>query len=146
MLKKAVLTVPGETGDLYPIEVQYNPSTLNLSVSAGAVSYENPQTYVMNNQADQNTDSGELILSFDLVIDDAGGRDVRKTIQGFLGMLFQESARKIIFSWGDVHFAGEAERMNASFDMFSSEGRPIRGKVHMEIVQHDFKGVVNSEL
>lgn len=131
---------------MYPLEVQYNPSTLNLSVSAGAVSYGNPQTHMMNSQVEQNTDSGELILSFDLIIDDEGGRDVRKTVQGFLGMLFRESARKIIFSWGDVDFEGEVDRMNASFDMFSSEGRPVRGKVHMEIIQHDFKGVVNREL
>lgn len=146
MLKKAVLTVPGEKGDFHSLEVQYNPSTLNLSVSARSAAYENPQTHKMHDQVDQNTDSGELTLSFDLVIDDDGGRDVRKTLQGFLGMMFQESSRKIAFGWGDMNFEGSLEHINASFDMFDSNGTPVRGKVHMEIAQRDFKGVVNDEL
>lgn len=142
MVKKAQLIIRRKKGDFHSLEVQYNPSTLNLSTSSGFISCKNPQTYSMQDHVVQSIDNGQLKLSFDLVIDNYDGWDVRKTIQGFLGMCFTESARKIGFCWGDMDFEGELNHIKASFDMFDEKGTPLRGKVHMEIEQQDFTGVV----
>lgn len=142
MIKKAMLVVPGEKGACHPLEVQYNPATLNLEARSSPVTYENLQTCKMQDDVAQSMDNGELALSFDLMADSQDGRDVRKTIQGFLGMLFQENTRKIVFCWGDTEFEGEVEKVAASFDLFDSDGNPLRGKVHIEIVRRDFTGVM----
>lgn len=142
MIKKAMLIVPGKKGACHSLEVQYNPATLNVEARSRPVVYENPQTCEIQDDVTQNIDNGELTLSFDLDIDSQGGQDVRRTIQGLLGMLFRESTRKIAFCWGDMDFEGEVEKMSASFDLFDSDGDPLHGKVHIEIVRRDFTGVI----
>lgn len=146
MLKKAVFTVPGENGDFHSLEVQYNPSSLKLTAAAKPVIYTDAQNQKLQGQVKQNMDSGEMGLSLDLIIDDDGGRDVRKTIQGFLGMVSDKTTRKIAFDWGDMNFEGNIRHISASFEMFDESGRPVRGKVHMEITRQDLKGVVSDEL
>lgn len=144
MIEKAVLASVEENGKRHPVEVQYNPSALKLSVSSKPIPYNDPQTGRMQEAVYQNMDNGELNLSFELIVDQDGGRDVLKTVQGLLGMLLLKGTRKLEFHWKDMCVQGEVVHMSASFDLFDHTGAPLRGKVQMEICQCEGTGVITA--
>lgn len=105
-MNKAILASV-KTGNTF--EVQYNPVTLRLEKGAS--------------------------LSFELIFDNQGDRDVQSTVQGFMGMLASEEGRHVIFYWGDMSYPGEVTQMRASYEYFSAQGVPLRAKINMTIMQ-----------
>ncbi len=147
------------------LEVQYNPSSLRLSTSAGM------QTKYGDDAADLTVQSvpapAATDLSFELLFDDVSSQDafmlegnaitnasvgnayqavksakvgkysVQRQMEGLLAMLSLDSARNVIFFWADMSFRGEVTAVSTTYTMFNKNGYPIRGKVGMTIRQGD---------
>ncbi len=147
------------------LEVQYNPSSLRLSTSAGM------QTKYGDDAADLTVQSvpapAATDLSFELLFDDVSSQDafmlegnaitnasfgnayqaiksakvgkysVQRQMDGLLAMLSLDSARNVIFFWSDMSFRGEVTAVSVTYTMFNKYGYPVRGKVGMTIRQGD---------
>lgn len=118
--------------DFKIMEVQYNPSKLNLSTSAGDTPLENPQAGGQMGIITEISRPPETYLDLELFVE---GENTRVKINGFLGMMSSELTRRVIFYWGNMCFPGEVVHVSAKYSMFSPEGRPIMGTVSLKIRQ-----------
>lgn len=62
---------------------------------------------------------------------------VQPIIEGFIGMLRQESTRFITFCWGSMRYEGMVNSLNTRYTMFSLTGQPIRGEVELSMILVD---------
>lgn len=62
---------------------------------------------------------------------------VQPIIEGFIGMLRQESTRFITFCWGAMQYEGIVNSLNTKYTMFSLTGQPIRGEVELSMILVD---------
>lgn len=154
-----------EAHNYIALEVQYNPSSLRLTTSAGM------QTKYGDDAADLTVQSvpapAATDLSFELLFDDVSSQDafmlegnavtnasvgnayqavksaavgkysVQRQMEGLLAMLSLDSARNVIFFWADMSFRGEVTAVSTTYTMFNKYGYPVRGKVGMTIRQGD---------
>jgi len=154
-----------EKNSYIALEVQYNPSTLKLSTSAGM------QTKYGGDASDLTVQTvptpAATDLSFDLIFDDCSSQDafmlegnavtnssfgnmyqagksavvgkysVQRQMEGLLAMLTLDSARNVIFFWADMSFRGEVTALSTTYTMFNKKGYPVRGNVSMTIRQGD---------
>lgn len=154
-----------EGNDYIALEVQFNPSTLRLTTSAGM------QTKYGEDAADLTVQSvpapAATDLSFELLFDDVNSQDafmladnaitntstgnvyqaiksaakskfsVQRQMEGLLALLSLDSARNVIFFWADMSFRGEVTAISNTYTMFNKKGYPVRGKVGMTIRQGD---------
>jgi len=146
-----------------PIEVQYNPTSLRLSSSAGLQydrSGEGAQT-----QAQIHTTVASSTLSCELLFDDTNIQDafmlennpvtnmstgnvysavksaikgnfsVRDKVEGLVALFAVPEAKQVIFFWGNMCFRGEMTGAEARYTMFNKKGNPIRATVNISIRQ-----------
>ena len=145
------------------LEVQYNPSSLRLDTTAGKQVTTVGEG--INKQIRTFETPVSTTLSFELLFDDFNNMDafmlsdnpltgasvsniantvtsavkgtysVQRQMEGLLSLLTINTARHVIFFWGNMCFRGDVTRVNTSYTMFNKKGYPIRGKVSMAIRQ-----------
>src|SRR3954454_20667857 len=136
-----------ETEDGDEIPVQFNPSSLKLTLSnkaEGGQSTARPQR--------QYTGNSSTELAFDLVFDSADQvgpdnegpynvRDRTAKIEQFV--LAQgtgkdrKSPPRVMFKWGGLKIKGVISSLAIDFDLFASDGTPLRAKMGVSIKEQD---------
>lgn len=133
------------TGDP-PLLVQFNPQKLHLSYTTSNAPNEGP-----GHQQVQNAGTGSAVLSLDLEFDTADEGtttspvSVRTKTGPFEQLILPESGNsqekskppKIKFSWGDLVLVGFMENLSVDFDLFASNGYPLRAKLTFTIKSQD---------
>lgn len=138
-----------ETEDGDEIPVQFNPSSLKLTLSnhtEGGQSTARPQR--------QYTGNSSTELAFDLVFDSAdeagpGGTDPRNVrertaaVEQFVvaqtGSGDRQSPPRVMFKWGGLKIKGVISQLSIDFDLFASDGTPLRAKMAVSIKEQDAK-------
>lgn len=124
------------------IVVQFNPSSLTISANA-----------IISEQKTQQLESDSTIiniggiqsrqLSLTLVLDtyqdgqlfgiSIGGKtkSVKNIVDGF--EVFMNSSAEISFVWGKIMFTGFINNISAKYEMFTSDGTPVRATVDISM-------------
>jgi hypothetical protein len=153
-LEKAILVKLKDnnpaTEDGTEIPVQFNPSSLKLTLSnntEGGTSTARP--------ARQYTGNSSTELAFDLVFDSADEvgsngtgpynvRDRTRQIEQFVlaqtgGSGGRQSPPRVMFKWGGLKIKGVISQLSIDFDLFASDGSPLRAKMAVSIKEQDAK-------
>ncbi len=131
-----------------PLLVQFNPQKLHLTYTTSNATNDGP-----GHQDVQNAGTGSATLALDLEFDtaDEGTTDapisVRSKTNPFEQLILPDSGStedkskppKIQFSWGDIILVGFMEGLNVDFDLFASNGYPLRAKLSFTIKSQDAK-------
>ncbi len=146
-----------------PIEVQYNPTTLRLSTTAGfQLERDSSSTTAQISSFDAVPST---ILYCDLMFNDTNIQDafmlennpvtnlstgnvysaiksaakgkysVQDQMEGLVSLFAVPQAKEVIFFWGNMSFRGEMVDATANYTMFNKKGYPIRGVVSIQIRQ-----------
>ncbi|MCK6546757.1 peptidoglycan-binding protein [Myxococcota bacterium] len=133
-----------------PFEVQFNPETLKVTFSNQRAG---------NDQAGggsvQYVGSGTTKLAVEMVfdvtvprppsVDGAVPNDVRRLTRKVAHFMIPErdgdnfSQRGLRFQWGTFLFEGVMDSMNETLELFSSDGRPLRALVQVEMSQQEIR-------
>ena len=144
-LQKAMIAELDGDNEKDSFPVQFNPTTLRLTLSNRVEGGES-----QGKQVRQNIGSSSTTLTLDLIFDTAdegtteNPRSVRektKKLERFLvakGEGQQENAPpRIRFTWGDLIVEGVVESMTIDFEHFAANGVPLRAKVPLSIKGQD---------
>jgi hypothetical protein len=128
-----------------PFPVQFNPTTLRLSLSNRVEGGE-----TRGKEVRQNLGPSSTTLSLDLVFDTADEgtsanpvsvRDKTRRLERFLvptGTGSQQGAPpRIKFAWGDLIVMGVVESLTVDLEHFAANGAPLRAKVSLSIKGQD---------
>ena len=161
------LTSIMEEGTLYPLKVQYNPSTLHFS-SRGGKSFNRYSGVGGNGSGQFQIDDVpcEIVLNMDLIFDDTVNSDafsvmdagnaswtgaakaVASAVSGtehsvqniselFVAAITNAYSRAVCVVWNKSIFWGELCAVTVEYTMFNTKGNPIRSRVHLEIRQDE---------
>ncbi len=155
----------GSAGKVCVMQVQYNPSSLNIQANAEAIPFTYLQKNADSNVPSQNSRPPMVVLSVELVFDamnpkDAfmaekfslstggavssaagiakaakGGYTVQPQTDGLIAALMRPQTRVVTFRWADMAFTGQIIEAQAQYSMFSVSGRPVRSIVRLNIAQ-----------
>ncbi len=155
--------VAEENGSFIKVKVQYNPATIRLSTVNGRIQKRNTDEGV--DRLNIYKFSGKSKLSFDLVFDDVDNANafmlenltpnvgnvvakssdmmshekhfhsVRKRMDAMMSLLYGDNSRQVIFFWAKMVFRGTLTNVQNTFTMFNPQGNPIRGVMHLDLVQ-----------
>ncbi len=127
------------------VDVQFNPTTLRLQLAASL-----PQDTPPGSQVRQSNGSTSATLSLDLVFDTADEgttsrpvsvREKTAMVERFViaapGTANKEKPPKLRFIWGDFQFDGVVNNISIDFDLFASDGTPLRAKVSLSIQEQN---------
>lgn len=144
-LEKAIITELDGNTEVDSFPVQFNPTTLRLSLANRAEGGNTTGMVVRQNLGPSST-----TLSLDLVFDTADEgttsdpvsvREKTRKVERFLvprGSGPQQSAPpRIKFSWGDLIIEGMVESLSVDFEHFAANGAPLRAKVSLSIKGQD---------
>jgi hypothetical protein len=141
----------GTAGD-HRVSVQFNPETLRVSFSNQIVPPQNPAAAQDQSQAasTQFVGRGSTKLSVQLWFDvtalpsDRSAGDVRELTKEVIYFITPHQDDRdpaiyrppgISFIWGSFQFDGIVEGMDESLEFFSSDGRPLRASITMNLSQ-----------
>jgi hypothetical protein len=124
-----------------PIEVHFNPTSLQLQVS-------NEPNNDSSAQRTQYTAKITAKLTMDLIFDTTDtGVDVTQTtckLQAFVAppppadkKAAQTPPPLVLFSWGTLAFKGLAENYKETIDFFSASGVPLRSSINLTLSRKD---------
>lgn len=155
--------------------VKFNPSTLSFAVKEAEKrsknNYDDQQTQIEDEEPNQQvTVSMQLIFddycyeeafmssAMDYSVTTVGKKlameklgfgnekhTVQYQVEAFMEALRNPYLRKVRFSWGKLSYMGILSKVNATYTMFSTEGRPLRATVDVSIQCED-KGICAGEL
>ena len=144
-LEKATIFEMDGTSETNPFPVQFNPTTLTLSLANRVEGGETVGKVVRQNLGPSST-----TLSVDLVFDTADEgttsdpvsvRTKTKKLEKFLvpkNTGGQKGAPpRIKFTWGDLAVEGVTDSLTIDFDHFAANGCPLRAKVSLSIRGQD---------
>ena len=147
------------------MDVQYNPSSISFSTSAGRqkdfkpmgdsgaqqlIVIDRKATTLMNVQLvfedvnsqdafireNLNPNVGNLKdMAADVVTKLAGGYSIKDKVEGLVAILTFNRTRNIIFVWADMFFHGQLNSIDATYTMFNKKGEPIKATVNLTIRQ-----------
>jgi hypothetical protein len=143
-LVKAKLVKLGD-GDspavLETIPVQFNPSTLKLTLGNRVEGGQNPGRPQQQFGGAQSTS-----LAFELVFDtaDEGTADAPRSVREKTAKIEQfvlpdspagerQSSPRVRFEWGSLRLVGLIDSLSIDFDLFASTGEPLRAKMAITI-------------
>ena len=128
-----------------PLEVDFNPETLKLSISNAMQA--NPRR--RKKEPPQFVTDSTAKLSVELVFDSTTyGNDVREITSLIAQMMkpkgtAQQQKKKkglpaiVIFEWGTFLFEGYIDSFSETLDFFAAEGVPLRSSVSLSITEQD---------
>ena len=150
-----------------PIEVQYNPSSINLNSVGGpikkynAMGNDNMNSFTSVDKKTATYLTTQLIFE-DINVSDAfgasslsinassavdnvkslvknlsGGYSVKKQVEGLVSLLMTKETRQVIFVWNDMFFHGELLYVDVAFNMFNKNGHPIKATADIKIIQNN---------
>ena len=150
--KAALIELNDDLSDTKPggkvVKVQFNPETLKVSfanqIQTPAGAGDQSHGSAGRQYVGAGTTKLALMLWFDVsaATDDANRvDDVRRLTQGVVYfMTVPDNATKFIppglrFQWGSFKFDGIVESIEESLELFSSEGKPLRASVSLNMSQ-----------
>jgi hypothetical protein len=128
-----------------PLEVDFNPETLKLSISNAM----QPNTKRRKKEPPQFVTDSTAKLSVELIFDmTTFGFDVREITAQIAQMMKPKGSAKqqkkkkgipaiVIFEWGTFLFEGYIDSFNETLDFFAAEGIPLRSTVSLSITEQD---------
>lgn len=142
-LQKAIITELDGDKEVDSFPVQFNPTTLRLSL-ANRVEGGDSQ----GKQVRQFVGPSSSTLSLDLIFDTADEgtttepRSVREKTKRLERFLFPKGEGehvppRISFTWGDLIVVGVVDTLSIDFDHFAANGAPLRAKVSLSIKGQD---------
>lgn len=143
--------------------VQYNPSSLQISVNANAIQIKSMQQGLDPSALIQNEREPSVVLTVQLIFDDMNAKDafsadaeflrvsagdlasgvmalakkhtVQPQIEGLVATMLNNETRCISFNWGDMSFTGSVSSVSSSYTMFNRKGEPVRGDIRLMLTQ-----------
>lgn len=115
------------------IPVQYNPSSLGISVNISELASNASEGLSMASNVSGNCTRS---LSVDLVFyrEDSLEKDyVKNRTEKFLALMVQSADRRISFSWAGMECVGAVTSLSVSYDMFDEQGYPIYGTLKLTV-------------
>lgn len=131
MLCKALFIAAGGKA----VEVQYNPSAVQLWADVSSAACGCPQISGMADCTAQSVDRGGMTLSMELIVDNTGRYETADMVQAFLGLMARERTKQVIFAWEEMTFYGSIQSLSAVYEMFDPDGTPVRGKIQISLSQ-----------
>jgi len=142
-LQKAKITKLPQNGSPESFDVQFNPTTLRLTLDNRTTGASTPHELPR-----QVVGPSSSTLALDLVFDTADEGttadpiSVRTKTRQIEAFLFPQGSGahpppKIRFSWGDMVVEGLVDSMTVDFDHFAANGAPLRAKVSLTIKGND---------
>ena len=120
------------------LDVQFNPSTLEFTVSPGATpEVRDVQAHDKEKEdlrAEKWTGSKQnMTLSMTLVFDSLSGSKtpVDDVVMSFLGTVESPAVSKVAFCWGKLRFEGIMQTVDADYTMFEPDGTPQKANVRI---------------
>jgi hypothetical protein len=131
-----------ELGD--ELEVQFNPATLKLTLANQV-----DQQHTQGQQRRQFLGASSTTLAFDLVFDTAeeGTTTAPVSVRGRTAMVERfllptqdkPSPPKVRFQWNELRLDGVIEGLSIDFELFASDGTPLRAKMSVTIKEQNRK-------
>lgn len=121
-----------------PVEVQFNPQSLNVSYrSSGSTGKQTAGPRNDTQGATSNITGFSSSLSLDLMFDASQqGDDIRKRtlpIARMVQLKQSDNAPTVRFSWGTFVFDGTIQSMDEALELFSEHGVPLRATVKLSM-------------
>lgn len=166
-LKGVSKQVKNNSNGYIPIQLQYNPSSIQLSTMKGNI-LNRSAGGSGENMFQQWTVPVQTVMSVDLIFDDMnvmdafnfeniasvsgirdlggqmskaagdeGGFSVRPFVEAIVGAMAAEESRQVIFVWNQMAFDGSLVGVDTEYTMFNRVGEPIRAKVGIQIFQQN---------
>ena len=161
---KARKNLLGQDQAYLAMEVQYNPSSIQMQTATGSqLDYSGGSMGNMaNNMIIQNIVPTSTTMNVQLIFDEVNiydafmvnnvnspvgavtqaakyavdkGHSVQHQIEGILSLLTMDVTRQVVFYWAKMCFRGELTAVQAHYTMFNKSGNPIRGVVNLSIRQ-----------
>ena len=161
---KARKNLLGQDQAYLAMEVQYNPSSIQMQTATGSqLDYSGGSMGNMaNNMIIQNIVPTSTTMNVQLIFDEVNMYDafmvnnvnspvgaiaqaakyavekeysVQHQIEGILSLLTMDVTRQVVFYWAKMCFRGELTAVQAHYTMFNKSGNPIRGVVNLSIRQ-----------
>lgn len=161
---KARKNLLGQDQAYLAMEVQYNPSSIQMQTTTGSqLDYSGGSMGNMaNNMIIQNIVPTSTTMNVQLIFDEVNMYDafmvnnvnspvgaitqaakyavekensVQHQIEGILSLLTMDVTRQVVFYWSKMCFRGELTAVQANYTMFNKSGNPIRGVVNLSIRQ-----------
>lgn len=158
-----------------PIQLQYNPSSIQISTMKGDI-LNRSAGGLGENVFQQWTVPVQTTMSVDLIFDDmnvmdafnfenivsiSGGRDlgkqlygsrksaggfsVRPLVEAVVGAMSMDESRQVIFVWNQMAFDGSLVGVDTEYTMFNRLGEPIRARVRIQIFQQNITKTKNGD-
>lgn len=152
---------PPSTQGNQVFQVQYNPSSMQLTANSKSISVKSIQQGAESGAVVQQERSPSMVLRVELIFDAVNNQDafygdllnvgvgtaigvgkmfaekqtVAPQIEGLIAAMLNNNTRKVTLYWGTIVFAGVVNEATASYSMFSRHGRPIRGNISLQLTQ-----------
>lgn len=150
-VEKAYLKVLKGAGAGTPVEVHFNPQSLQITYrSSGPDGSQQTEKKVPTQGAAKQPTGNVTEISMDLLFDTTlTGKDVRDTTIKIADMLRagirsgQQSADvpRVLFHWGTFIFKGNVTSVSETIDFFSEQGVPLRSTVKLSMTEvQDLRG------
>jgi hypothetical protein len=131
-----------ELGD--ELEVQFNPATLKLTLANQV-----DQQHTQGQQRRQFLGASSTTLAFDLVFDTAeeGTTTAPVSVRGRTAMVERfllptqdrPSPPRVRFEWNELRLDGVIEGLSIDFELFASDGTPLRAKMSVTMKEQNRK-------
>ncbi|MBE5917101.1 MAG: hypothetical protein E7273_09705 [Pseudobutyrivibrio ruminis] len=144
----------------YWLEVEFNPNSLRYVARNGSIQQQHSVTGDIGANIAQYNVEAQTDLHFDMFIDSAvclsattgvnlstavsgavnifKGQDyynIAPIVDGLCSLCNSVETQYLIFAWGRMVFYGVLESVDAEYQMFDVDGKPIRAKVNISIRQ-----------
>ena len=164
----------GVSGNKRSFKVKFNPSSLTISAMGGG-RYANTDYSAGNNKLSYGAIKTMLQLNCKLIFDEYDYGDtfsnptanlsvsnlagkvkglitksdhsVQKQVEAFTGALRNRYTRYCTFSWGKMSYTGVVNRIDATYTLFSTTGKPERAVVNfgMQCMDKEAEGAVSQQ-
>jgi hypothetical protein len=136
---------PADKGDpATAIDVQFNPSTLKVSLSNSLKANEKSENTSAAQYVDKSASNLQVELIFDTSIEDEDVRSRTKAIaEAFMKPVEsgdkQLAPKRCLFQWGAFEFVGLMQSFDETLDFFSPEGTPLRSTVSLKLTEDRYQ-------
>ncbi len=141
--EKARFTYRDASGQQKVVEVNFNPASLDHTITANAQS--------AGGQTSQVVGTSSAKLNMELLFDTTDtGDDVRQKTHEIELMLKPargtggqnappQTAPSVVFEWGALRFEGVVDSFKQTMDFFSANGVPLRASIALSLSQPDYQ-------